>query len=683
MLKDQGAHLRKAGAILVFLTSLAVYLFTLAPTVTFVDSGELIVAAKVLGVAHPPGFPLYVFLTHLVTLIPIGNIAQRVNFASALFAAVAVCFLFLLSSEVLSSLKTDASKSPAKEKLKGGSAKRGSNKKRAQIQRNDANRNSELQSNALTILVPALIAALLLAFSRTLWSFATVAEVYTLNTMLIVTICFLMFRWRASGQDRFVFVAALMFGLGLGVHHVTVGVMLPALAVFVYRTAGWSFFRSKRLFDSALVAVTVTIVIYSYLPLAARRLPVMNWGDPQTLQRLWWHITGHQYQVFFSFSPEQIMSQASQFAALAAREFNPLWLPFPLILAALGFITLFRRDQTTFWFLALIVVADLAYSLNYEIAEDKGAYYLPTFISLAIAAGCGASLVMRQLSTKWPQPSAKVATAIVLVVLLPLITFSSNYPFTNHRNFYLAGDYIANIERSIPTNGMLLTSDWQVYSPLFYLREIEQVRRDVTAVDVNLLRRSWYFDYLKTQYPELMAGSQPAVEAFLKDLRSWEQNPDLFARSPALTRQINDHFHQMILAFVENHQHTAPVYVTNEVGVGTAEDKELSQALNQKYRLVPEGLVFRLGSEQDFGNSSQPELVTTGLNDGTFKFSSDDVVTVKVLSAYTIMMVNRGRYLEALGRTSEAIEAYRAALTLDPNSTMAREQLARLTNQTR
>jgi hypothetical protein len=49
---------------LVFFVSFLAYLWTLAPTVTLVDSGELIVAARFLGVAHPPGFPLYLILAH-------------------------------------------------------------------------------------------------------------------------------------------------------------------------------------------------------------------------------------------------------------------------------------------------------------------------------------------------------------------------------------------------------------------------------------------------------------------------------------------------------------------------------------------------------------------------------------------------------------------------------------------
>src|SRR5215471_9949784 len=88
----QSGKARLLCAALVFVAAFALYLRTLAPTVTLTDSGELIVAARTLGVAHPPGFPLYVLLAHLAAMVPIGNIAARVNFASAVFAATAVAF---------------------------------------------------------------------------------------------------------------------------------------------------------------------------------------------------------------------------------------------------------------------------------------------------------------------------------------------------------------------------------------------------------------------------------------------------------------------------------------------------------------------------------------------------------------------------------------------------------------
>ena len=151
----------------------------MAPTVTLVDSGELIVAAHFLGVAHPPGFPLYIVLAHLASLVPIGNIAQRIHFASALFAALAAALVTLVIAELFIAQAYVEAKRKLKRK-KGDQAKR----------------LSPPVSPSFITLAPAFAGGLLIAFSRTLWSYATIAEVYTLNTLLIAVIFWLMARWR-------------------------------------------------------------------------------------------------------------------------------------------------------------------------------------------------------------------------------------------------------------------------------------------------------------------------------------------------------------------------------------------------------------------------------------------------------------------------------------------------------
>src|SRR6266566_6370657 len=93
------AELLCAGA--VFLVALFLYSWTLAPAVTLTDSGELIVVADGLGVAHPPGFPLWVMLAHLASLLPFGNVAVRINFSSAFFAALACATLTLVIAELI------------------------------------------------------------------------------------------------------------------------------------------------------------------------------------------------------------------------------------------------------------------------------------------------------------------------------------------------------------------------------------------------------------------------------------------------------------------------------------------------------------------------------------------------------------------------------------------------------
>jgi tetratricopeptide (TPR) repeat protein len=68
-------------------------------------------------------------------------------------------------------------------------------------------------------------------------------------------------------------------------------------------------------------------------------------------------------------------------------------------------------------------------------------------------------------------------------------------------------------------------------------------------------------------------------------------------------------------------------------------------------------------------------LETRGLNDGTLRFETNDVVSIKVLPAYTTMLVNRGRYLASFNRHERAISAFQQALALDPRLEVARQGL--------
>jgi tetratricopeptide (TPR) repeat protein len=660
---------------IVFLLALALYSWTLAPTVTVTDSGELIVVARDLGIAHPPGVPLWIILAHLASLVPFGSIAQRINFSSALFAALACAMLALVVAELII---TTSYLAAAKRRKRGA----------------QGSKKTEEFVTDLMVAAPALGAGLLMAFSRTLWSYATITEVYALNALLILVILFLMLRWRrrivedrmhiskgantahVTRHDAFLYTAALLFGLALGVHHVTVALTLPAIAVIVFRTQGVRFFTSRRLVYAALISIGALVAVYAYLPLAASRSPVINWGHPRSLQEIWWHLTGRQYQVYFSFKPEIIGGQFTEFCRMALREFGFPWLPLSLVLAFAGFAYAFKRDRTTFWFLLTIVIADLAYALSYEIAEDKDAYYLPAFISVAIAIGFGIRwLVQKTVSKSLPGVKPSLAAAIAVLIVCT-IALTANWPFNNRRQYFIAHDYVDNLLKAIGPNGLLLTLDWQVASPIFYAQEIEQLRPDVKVVDINLLRRSWYFDYLKHAYPGLMERSREKIEVFVENLKEWERGPGAFARSPALTQRISTAFLQMIQSMVTNEGRVAPVYMTNDLLSSDSVNGELTRWLTQKYQLVPQGLVFNLADDQGFHDSPDVHLQTRGLADGTLRFAKGDPVNVKVLPVYANMLINRGRYLALFGQHQRAIAAFEQALALNPDLALARQGLA-------
>src|SRR5882672_291283 len=79
---------------IVFAAALVVYAITAAPAVGWLDSAEFVAAAQTLGISHPPGQPLAALLGRAVAYLPFGDVAFRVNLASAIAGAAAACALY-------------------------------------------------------------------------------------------------------------------------------------------------------------------------------------------------------------------------------------------------------------------------------------------------------------------------------------------------------------------------------------------------------------------------------------------------------------------------------------------------------------------------------------------------------------------------------------------------------------
>src|SRR3990172_8269054 len=85
------------GCIFVFLATFIVYSLTIAPTVSFWDCGEFIACSYILGVAHPPGSPMFLLIGRVFTLFPVfDQVALRTNMISVLFSALCTSLMFLI-----------------------------------------------------------------------------------------------------------------------------------------------------------------------------------------------------------------------------------------------------------------------------------------------------------------------------------------------------------------------------------------------------------------------------------------------------------------------------------------------------------------------------------------------------------------------------------------------------------
>src|ERR1700722_4133754 len=93
---------RRVDWLTFFLTSgviWIIYVLTLAPELTLEDSGELCTGSFYAGIPHPPGYPFWALYSWLWTvLLPIGNIAWRVEVGESFAAAMACGMVALMVS---------------------------------------------------------------------------------------------------------------------------------------------------------------------------------------------------------------------------------------------------------------------------------------------------------------------------------------------------------------------------------------------------------------------------------------------------------------------------------------------------------------------------------------------------------------------------------------------------------
>ena len=163
-----GDRIRWLPPVVLGLATLALYLRTLLPSVGQADTFEFQVVVPRLAVAHPTGYPLYVLLGKLFTLLPVGNVAWRMNLASAVYATAAVLVLYALLLRLAA---------PRQDLARPG-----------RRQAHSARRTGQTTTRWL----PAFVAALAFAFSSTFWSQAVIAEVYTLHNLLVAAILWLL-----------------------------------------------------------------------------------------------------------------------------------------------------------------------------------------------------------------------------------------------------------------------------------------------------------------------------------------------------------------------------------------------------------------------------------------------------------------------------------------------------------
>jgi len=575
--------------LIVLLFSGLVYLKTLSPTVSFIDSGELATVCYTLGIAHPTGYPVYTLIGRLFTLLPLGSPLQNLNLLSLFFISFSNLFLFLVLNTIFELLFP------------------------------------ELQKSWRSYI--SLLSTLIFSFSPTLWSQATSNEVYALNSLLNAILFYLILsqlnlksRGKLAQSDKYLYLFFFLYGLCFGNHLSTV-LLFPGFIFLFLMVYGKSFYEKKRIF-LLLSFFILGISAYLYLPIRSSLNPILNWGDPSSLPNLKRHISGWQYRVWmFSESSQAFWESLRNYLRLFYSQF-PLYF-FPWII--LGFITLLKKNWKVFISLISIFIFTIFYGINYQI-PDIGPYFLPSFLVAVIWLGCGIAWLFSLLQRRRHDPRTVAVILIILFFSLPLISLFRNYFKQDESKNYFAYDYAGNILRSIKKDSIVLTKIWDHYSPWLYLKYVENKRPDVRFIDTELSRRSWYLKYIQQNYPDLYQKSEGEIDRFRAQVYLFENG------KPYDPNVIEKSYVDMIQSFLLKNYPEKPIYA----------DLMTDEKFLTPFIQFPEGMVFRLQKDIGYYPYSYPEFQLRGVLDQ--KIYKDDR-TLFYLKDYSAMIQNRISYL--------------------------------------
>lgn len=452
-------------SIFLFLLSFIVYYITLSPTLSSQsDSGELVTAVTLPGIAHPPGYPLYTVLGYLFSLLPCGDQAFRINLMSAIFSSFTVVLVFLIGRKIFHNIYV------------------------------------------------AIGTALLFAFSRDFWGLSLSAEVFSLHMCFVSLILYILFLWleRLSQKEyprASVFLFGFVYGLSLSHHH-TVLLLLPAILYLVISEKMYNKIEFWKSFFPVMFFFALGLLPYLYLPYAAGHDPPLNWGNPSSLQGFVRMVTRAGYGTFSlgsisgcSWSFHTFLCEAFHYIKALIAQFSPVF----FLLGVFGmFIMVFYERRLFFFLMIILLLYGLCFIIIARFPYGKGfmalleRFYLPSYLAFVFYIGKALDHILGWLNKIGR--SVCIAAFFMLVTVLAVVRF----PDVDRHSNYLARDYGRNLLRSLDQRAILFVMGDVPVSSLLYCQYVEKKRQDVTIIVEGLLSSRWYLDQLSRRYPDIL-----------------------------------------------------------------------------------------------------------------------------------------------------------------------------------
>jgi len=447
--------------ILTFAISLIIYLATLQKDILPADNGEFQLTVTMLGILHQPGYPLYTLVGKLFTLLPIGTPALRLNLMSALLAAGTLTLVGATVRRMLQARHVEQGEktpSPAAQTLRS------------------------TQADRPGTVWGGLAAVIALGTATTFWAQATTANIRMPTAFFTAWCLYLLMAYSQSlaahrglhVADRYLALLALAFSLGFG-HYFVLGLMGLFFLVYLLLVDPM-LMRQPRRWWRPLVVFVLAQLVWLYLPIHAVMAPTPQTQGLLSPGYLLWYALGQGFagDILAFAGPEHLLSRLALLPMLFTFQMN-----LALLAAALaGAIVLIWRE----WRVAVMLIGGFLLhtfiAITYR-APQTVEYELPAYVVLAVLIGYGIGQV-----SNFKSQISNLRSAILSVVVASIMVAGVANAVAHAPSFIaLAGDrstreYVEPILRTAPA-GAIILSDWHYATPMWYLQQVEGLRRDV------------------------------------------------------------------------------------------------------------------------------------------------------------------------------------------------------------
>lgn len=473
---------RRVASLAAFIAPLLLYGFTAHRFVGFWDVGEMDTVPYILGIAHPPGLPLYTLAGWAFShAFPLGSVAFRMSLFSAICMSVAAWCVYAIVNE----LRRDP--------------------------------------------VSGVVAAWLFAAGAVAWTVATRADVHAFEIALYAIALLLLLRWYALPSPARIYALAVAFGLAVAAHPVGL-LLLPAILSIVIAKLHEA--DNRSLLVACAIAIVSATAWFLYLPLrsayvtAAHLDPVAQMGlvgnafwdydHPVMLRNFIDLVFAHDLDLgsaLHAYAGDGYFEAVATFVALAARELTPLG----LITVGLGIVRGWYEREIRVAALCVAGAAPSLFALGFSAESDVSRYFLPSFVALCTIAGYGLGALRIQL-IRAPAQALLCCAAAFLVVTQPTISGQAG----DRR----ALDQANAVLQTTPDDAVVVAS-WTLAPALAYRAYVDRAAGHRTIVPAWFGETGYELESWSARRPVFVVGTpEGSVRGFR--LERLSAQPDLY-----------------------------------------------------------------------------------------------------------------------------------------------------------